>query len=238
VKKLVYSSYVILVGLAQGCISLPKQAFDKRANASLKSIAVLEVPPPSELRVVNAGGIGSAFGLVGALVDEAEEDRKSQEFTDLLEERRLVFGRRMTDAVTPYLQRIGYSVTLLANQRPVIKNMEDGDADYSGIPTEADAILDISFSQVGYMAIGTDYEPWMRVSARFFASRSKKRLCAQEFLYGPQLAYLGGDIELVPPNPKYVYGTFDVLTAKANEACGELEAGIGLVANRIATQLR
>ncbi len=235
-KKIVYAIHLLILVLAAGCVSFPKQAFDKGANAKVQTIALLVVPPPSDFRVVNIGGTGAAFGLIGAAIESSEEEQKSEEFTSAVAEQQLAFGRSMTEALTRELQSASYRVVLL-DQRPVKKSETDQDADYSSIHADADAILDVSFVQAGYYAPQADYLPWLRVSARLIASKTKQRLYAQEFSYGGQVVTVE-NVEHIPGPEKYAYGNFDALMAKPSEACSGLQAGIEPVARRVADQLR
>jgi hypothetical protein len=235
-KKLIYLIHLVLLTLAAGCASLPKQAFDKGANANVRTIALLVAPSPSELRVVNMDSMGGAFGLIGATVAAGEEDRKSEEFTRARAEQRLAFGRSLTDALTRELERIGYRVVVV-DDRPLDESEGDEDGDYSRIKADADAILDVTLLQAQYAAPGEDYVPWLRISARLIASKTKQRLYLQELSYGGDVT-TEENVEHIPADPKYTYDGFDALMAKQAEAGDGLQAGIEQLARRVADQLR
>jgi hypothetical protein len=91
--------------------------------------------------------------------------------------------------------------------------------------------------RAGYWAMEADYLPWLRISARLIAARRKTRLYAQEFSYGGT-GMAGDEIDHIPSDPKYAYGDFDTLIANGEEAGAALQTGVGLVAERIGTQLR
>jgi len=135
------------------------------------------------------------------------------------------------------LEKNGYRATLLGNVRPVKDDEDDQDADYTGIRTDADAILDVYFTRAGYAAPASDYLPWMMVGARLIAATNKARIFAQEYAYGS--AFTPADtVETLTSDPKYHYADAEDLTAHAVEAAGALRTGAELIAERIVTALR
>jgi hypothetical protein len=236
-KQLAYAIFLAAAYLVTGCISFPKQAFDKHAHPGVKSIALLEVTPPATLAVANLGGVGSSFGLIGASIDSAEQERKTNDFNSVVEQGRREFGPRMQDALKLGLERNGYSVTVLSGVHPVRDGEDDQDADYSAIATDADVILDVYYVRASYLAPGADYLPWLMVGARLIDARTKARVYAQQYGYGNAVGAID-NVEHIPSDPKFKYDSADALQARAPEAIGGLHAGIGLIAQRIVSALR
>ena len=229
---------LIAVGLgAAGCVTFPKQALDKRVRPGIQTIALLQVESPREIEVVNIGGAGSAFGLLGAAVEASEQERKTSNFSAAVRPERSRFGTRMMLALKRGLEEGGYRVEVLPNVRPVKDDEDDQDADYSAIRTNADAILDVYFSRTNFVALGEDYVPHLMVGARLIATKGRARLFAQEYRYGGEFGK-SDDVETIPASQKFRYDSAAELMSRAPEAVGALQTGIDLVAERVVKALR
>lgn len=226
---------LVTIWSATACATFPKQAFDKRANAGLRTIAILEAPAPETLVVSNVGGVASGFGLLGAAIEESEEARKSRLFNQAVLRQRETLGQRLNDALASALRQAGYQVSLVSHRYLVAR--DDAEApDYSDVDTDAEALLDAHYERAGYVALGSDYLPWFLISARLIRVRGQQRLYAKQLSYGA--AIRERDVEHFPSDPKYRYASFDSLSEHAEEAAQGLAAGIPLVASRIAGDLR
>src|SRR5688572_4425201 len=183
-KPFSLATFLVILLATMGCVHHQSQALDKRVRPGLKTIALLEVPSQRQLQVTNLGGVGSAFGLIGAAIEESEQERKSTDFSASVDEQRGKLGRHLMHELQRGLEKSGYRVVVLAGVRPARRDEDDQDPDYSGIVTEADAILDVHFVRVGYLAPGSDYLPWMLVGARLVGAKDKSTLYAQHYSYG------------------------------------------------------
>lgn len=220
-----------------GCISIPRQEFSKTAAQPIKKIAIVK-PHSTEMRVVNIGGAGGAFGLIGAAIEAAEEERKSTEFARQMQVHELSMGAELTRAVEEQLKNDGYEVTVLSDQHPVVVDETESEFDYQGIRTDADAILHLWFAGLGYVSPPdlTNYIPRVGVRARLLAANTKAQLYYQAYLYGwnPVVE----NIEPVPAAAKYMYGDFDALMTKSQDAAEGLRLGAKGVAARIGRALK
>src|SRR6478609_2671031 len=93
--------------------------------------------------------------------------------------RSLTVGPELVHALQSQLAKDGYETVFLPNQRPVVKT--DEQQDYSHIVTDADAILDVTFIDVGYVspADSGDYFPWVCADARLIATKPKTPIYIQ-----------------------------------------------------------
>jgi hypothetical protein len=228
---------LLLIAIIPACASFPKQAFDRNANPHIKTIAVLEVAPPREFQVVNLNGVGNHLGLIGTLVEQSEQDRKTAEFSRLVEKHRATFGYTMVEALTTKLEKARYGVVLLKGQRARRQDDDDSEVDYSTVRTDADAILDVAFSYAGYLAGGiqTDYRPALGMKARLVSTKNHVCLYSQAFSYGN--TQVDEHTEHFPSGSKYAYGDFDDLLSHREEAVSELLMGVEVIAEVIAMHL-
>jgi hypothetical protein len=229
---------VIVLSSLVSCASVPKQAFDKKDAAPVKRIALLQVAEPNDYLVQNMGGAAMAFGLIGGLIAAADASSKSDLFTQKMKEQKLTLRGQMAQAIAERLNAQGYEVVYLSDQRPRVK--EDKNADYSQIKTDADAILDVWFTVVGYLSPqgSPDYQPWIGTVARLVAANDGSQLYFQSFNYGAKLGYSRDTIEYLPAESKYAYRSFDALMTNSDEAIQGLRQGIPPITTRIIEQLR
>lgn len=225
---------VILLLILYGCASVPQQAFEKDSNTKLSSIALLEITNPREFIVLNIGGIGSIFGILGALAENSVAKSNSAEFTNRLKERNVLIGDELRQELKTELSKQGYEVLFLDGQLPEVKgNVED----YSNINTDADLILHVGYGAAGYLStqFSFDYKPWLRVSARLVSTSTRQPVYFQAFNYGAELSASG--IKQLPSNEKYAYDSFDELLTGIDASIEGIRAGVGLIGNQIAQDL-
>jgi len=224
---------ILLLG---ACASVPRQEFDKQAQGAVKKIALLQVPEPKEISVINIGGASGMFGLIGGLAQAGDIQSKTNQYTDKMRQMNLQMGAEIAQALQRELKKQNYETVYLSDQRPAIKN--ENQADYSAIRTDADAILDVWYVAVGYLSTANsfDYKPWVRVSARLVSAKDHSQLYFRAFNYGADLTSEG--IENVGADPKYAYRNFDLLMSKADESAEGIKSGVNPIAVRIGEQLR
>jgi hypothetical protein len=229
---------VAVIGTFTGCASVPMQAFEKKDAAPVRKIALLQIEEPPKYLIHNIGGAAMAFGLIGGLAQAADGISKTDRFTQQMKEQKVALGEQMAQTVAEALEKEGYEVVYLSNQRPKIK--EDNKADYSQIQTDADAILDVGFLVVGYLSPSEspDYQPWIRTAARLVSTKDASVRYVQVLNYGAKLKYSSEKIENLPAEAKYAYGNFDILMTNSKQAAEGITEGIAPISRRIAEQLR
>lgn len=231
-----FFSYLTLVSLLilSGCASVPQQVYVKDSNTTITKIALLEIPNPEEFIVFNIGGIGSIFGIFGALAENSVAKSNSEEFSHQLKERKIFVGNELRQALKTELAKQGYEVIYLDGQFPEVKGKEE---DYSNIQTDADSILHVGYGAAGYLStqFSSDYKPWLRVSARLVSTKTRKPVYFQAFNYGAELTADG--IKNIPSNEKYAYATFKDLSSEIDQSIEGIESGVDLISRQIAKDL-
>jgi hypothetical protein len=227
------------------CVEIPHQALAKHARTSVRRIVLLRTAEPANMRVTNMGGISGAFGLIGAAIESADEDAKSAEFTASMIAQNVRIGEELSVRLEAALRKQGYDVKLWATKSPRPPDHDPADysqPDYSKLAgfeqaaEEADAILDVWLSNVGYLALGKDYVPWIRANARLVSIKDLSQIYFQAFSYGAEIAADG--VEHFPADTQFAYGDFQALLANSGNAAAGLQAGVEPLAERIATDLR
>src|SRR3989442_15965784 len=97
----------VVFGSLVSCVSVPKQAFEKKDAAPVKKIGLLQVVEPPNYQVQNMGGPAMAFGLIGGLVAAADASSKTDRFTLKMKEQKLTLGDQMAQAVVERLKNQG-----------------------------------------------------------------------------------------------------------------------------------
>jgi len=163
-------AFVLLALSLSACVSFPKQQFDKQAAGEIKRIAVIEVEEPAEYSVVNFNpAMGAAFGLIGGLVEAANNMSKTTQFTASAKELDLHLGAELGAQIKQALEQRGYQVSYVTGVRTKKNAMI---SDYAKVPTDADAILDVVVENGGYYSgpASSDYTPWLRVSTKLVST--------------------------------------------------------------------
>lgn len=235
---------LLLVVLAlSGCASaIKKQAYNREANAAIKRIEVLPMRP-SEIRLFIVNNPGYSFGLVGALVAEANlapkndwlrEQVRGAEFDHVA-----VFRERLTQA----LGAKGYELTWPA--APVEASGAASPRDMRGLrksysaTARADAQLDVAFGFIGYAAAGSGdgspYRPTVVLTARGMSADGKTVLFADHILYNAVFPGVGNGITL-NADPRYAYPEFNALRAAGGQAVEGLRTAFEASADELARQ--
>lgn len=235
---------LLLCLLLAGCASGPQhRAFDKTANAGLKTIEILPMRH-SEIDLVIVNNPGYSFGLIGFAIAEANRAPKA----DWLREQVRIAGfdhltsfRQALDSVA---SQAGYE---LLWPEPV---MESEDAKTRRDPfgfrktyqsSQSNAQLDINFGFVGYASAGaTDnapYRPTVVLNAKLVDASGRQNLFEDQIIYN---AVTGNQSQSITINPdeRYRYPDFDDLKAAGPEAIEGLAPAFTAVAQELARQLQ
>ena len=78
----------------------------------------------------------------------------------------------------------------------------------------------------------------MRTIARLVSAKDASLLYFQHLNYGAQMGRSRDEIEYLPADPKYAYGSFDTLMTNFDGAVQGLRQGITPITTRIVEQLR
>jgi len=228
-------SALLPLAVLSACVSVPQQSFDKHTSHEVKRIALLEVDDPPEYAIVNMGGIGAGFGLIGALAQAADGQSKTGKFTVTAKDANFFLGRELAAQVKQALEQRGYEVTYLTGSRGKKNAME---TDYQKVATDADAILDLVIVQTGYYSgtFSSYYVPWLRMSAKLVSTKTRSALYQQTYAYGEEVKNIRG-LQFIKPDARYQYQNFDDLREHAPQAIEGLRNAGSVVAARVAEAL-
>lgn len=125
-------------------------------------------------------------------------------------------------------------VTYLTGVRTKQHAME---SDYSKVPTDADAILDVLVFSSGYYSWpnSIDYVPGLQLRTRLVLTRTQVPLFIQTYNYGEDVGVRG--LENIKPDPKYSYPDFSRLRQNKDEAIEGLRKGVPAIVARISAAL-
>ncbi|KWO77626.1 hypothetical protein [Burkholderia ubonensis] len=196
----------LLVTLLSGCVNLPQTNLNADNRQKLHSIAVLEVNEPKAVGVVNIGGAAGAFGLIGGLAQAAVNASHTSTYTKRVASDKIVFAPVVADSVIGHLTENGYQVVKLDGQK--VKLADDGKSDdYSGIQTDADAIMNVWFTSFGYISPPdkTDFIPSVVVRARMLDAKTKQDIYFKTFACGYDIR---SNSVHVDSDVAYSYGSF------------------------------
>ena len=229
---------VVLAAMAlSACVSVPKVEADKSRLSTVKKVALLEVAAPKRVVVANQGGAAGAFGLIGAAIQGSTNENNTKRFAAELNSRNVPVAATLRSTLEAELRKAGYQVVHLQGQGP--KLAADGKSDdYSGVTTDADAILHVWFTAFGYVSPphSTDYLPYMITRARLLDARTKSDLYLKTF--GTGQAENLENVVAIPAPPDAKYGSFDALMSGFTPASEALLTGVRQVGQRIGQDLR
>jgi hypothetical protein len=227
---------LMLVLVMSGCASAPNVNMDKTAAARIKRVAVLAIPEPPQIQVANLGGGASAFGLIGGLVQGANNEQRAKEFTAQVRQQKLSVSEPLLAALERELKNDGFEVIIERTQKP--KLAADGKSDdFSEIRIDADAFVTTWFGTAGYVSqpFSTKYEPWVLVKVRLLDAQTKKDLYFKTFVVGWKMKI--DNVVYLPADPKYKYGSFDAVMSHVPEAMAGLEDCSRLIAKQVGRDL-
>lgn len=170
--------------------------FDKSANADIKSIALINIEEPRRIRMCERTftGLKTCEQIEAAEVDGT-------------------YAEQLGNMIAAKLQRNGYRVERIA--RPERKKLVASQIDYSRLPTQANAILDVDLnaSYFGFI-LGKDdtYRPSVIVVAKLTKRGAQAPVYIQNF---DCQRVAGGDQSVqCPANPMWAFPPVDHMTVR------------------------
>lgn len=209
--------YSVLVFLLAACSApLPKIDLAPNAMSGIKTIAVVRPPETKVYAVINFGHGGAAFGLIGALVIAADQSNKQELLSKAYKENGVSISDELSRKISDRLNSLGFNA-----------RVEDGPWEeidgkhvlsFKNIESNADAVLVISPSVIGFVATGlsggynNDYLPTI-ASAVFMFGKDREnpiyrgyhatgwKIKDKEWKYTPPVNRFQ-DFEAIYSNPK------------------------------------
>jgi hypothetical protein len=244
VRKLQLLLATCLALALAACATPEKQAFNRAANKSIKSITILE-PTPSEgfgINVQNHPGL--SFGLIGAAVYAAEMQTKSKSLDEVMKQHNWSLTDEFVKQLETELIAAGYRVKRAKFDRErmkLITNYKDL-LDNNAIKPmlDTDAWLDVQTRDPLYVANSpsADYIPSIGLTARLVASLDQSLLYREDLLYG--FSFPAGRLEpvVIAADGKYRYANMDLLKKDTKETLAGISEGVPRLVSRIVQDIQ
>ncbi len=238
-KRLRLVSCSLILLLAVGCATIEKQAFNKNANKSIKSITLIEPTPSEGFGVLVQNHPGLSFGLIGATAYAIEMQSKSKS----LDESMKPLGWSLTQSLTEQLEsefvKAGYAVRRAKFDREKMalikdyKSLRDNASIKDSLAT--DAWLDVQTRDPLYVANSptADYLPSIGLTVRLVSSGDQALLYREDFFYG--YSFRTGKLEpiVIASDSKYRFANMDALKRDTKVTLAGVAEGVPLLVRRI-----
>jgi hypothetical protein len=232
---------VVLLLALTACAGLPKQqTYNREANASIKTIAVLPMRE-TELQLMLLNSPAANFGLIGGLIAEADRASKQKRMREDLATAKFNHVELFKQAFTEEMSKHGYTLVWPEQLVETAKSSRDGNSlrkAYTAV-SNADAQLDLNFGFVGYGASGvganSPYRPTAVVVGQMVSADGKTKLFTETVVYH-NLFNTEGAIVL-PPDEHFSYPKFHDLEAAGAKKAEGLAIAVQSVAKTLADQL-
>lgn len=230
-----------LLLVLSGCASLPpQQSFNKQASQNIKTITVLQMRE-TEPGVFIMNNPGASFGLIGALISEADLAAKRKKLREALSAAGVDYVAIFKNEFTLAMGRRGYT---LVWPDPLVETSKAARSNNSirksyGAVTAADAQLDVNFGFVGYAAAGATknapYRPTGTVIAQLVTADGKSKLFTDTIVYH-NVFNVQGAITMAP-DEAYSYPNFSDVEKAGPDAAKGIKVAAEALADKLADQL-
>ena len=214
------------------CASKPIVAVPK---PTIKSIAIVPATNPLAYTIYNANPALVMFFPIASLGYSLDGRAKAKLFTEKVIATKVTLGLELTNAMAASLREYGYSVQVLENVKRA-PNAPD-DIDYDNIEHSADALVHLSFSEVGLLSprLSTQYVPRLNASGVVFVRGHRDYLYDETIYYGADARE--GKRGTIVADAKFAYLDFDFVLNNLSSVLGAFSAGAREVAKRMSEQI-
>ncbi len=243
-KRLKIAAACVVLLFFVGCAAVEKQAFNRAANTSIKSVSILE-PTPAEgfgINIVNHPGL--SFGLIGATAYAIEMQSKSKSLDEAMKPLGWSLTQSLTEQLASELSNAGYAVKRAKFDRERFALVKDYKAlrENGAIKDalNADAWLDVQTRDPLYVANSptADYLPSIGLTVRLVSASDQTLLYREDFFYG--FSFKTGRLEpiVIPADPKYRFANMDALKVEPKATLAGVSEGVPLLVRRIVDDIR
>ncbi len=236
----VFASVILATAILSGCAGMKQQSFNRSVNAQVKTIQVLPMPQ-ANVRLFIFNNAASNFGLIGALIGEADRNGKETQLQKMAQAAGFDQFELFKTAFTKDMAQRGYTLvwpTPLTEKSTASKR--DGwmlRKRYGSI-TESDAQLDLGVTFVGYAAAGSGksqpYRPTLNMGVRLVSADGKTVLMQDQLLHHNVNSTVTAII--IEPAPQYSYPNFKDLKAADQASIEGLKVAVEASAKALAEQ--
>lgn len=214
---------------------VPKIDSSPSALAQVNTIAVIRSREPDTYTVINFGHPGVAFGLIGGLVAAGDQGSKQDRLTEAVKQ----------NTPAPTASSLADSIAAQLNRQGFEASVEDGPWEekdgkfvlkFENIKSDADAVLVVSPTMVGFIATGltSDYMPTITAVATLLGKDRKEQLYRGFHACGWQPKGDGWRHS----SPRTTFANFDELMADPGKTSLALTDAAAEIAVTVAQDLR
>lgn len=220
-----------------GCASVQNIPLDTSGRSEpVRSVVLLRVSESRQFTIHTQHAVAGSFGLIGGALQASKENDRTQAFLTEYNRSPVKLGAVTAERVQAALRAAGLAVSYAPTQTPALVN---GEADYGGITTKADVILNVWFGTAGYIDAthGTPaFEPQLIANARLLDARTKATMFQRTYVAGYPRSI--SNSVFVPCASDVRFESFDALMATFPAALEGLVACDEAVVSQLAEDLR
>ena len=230
---------IVIAALLTACASpVPKIDVAKGGMADIITVAVIVPPEPAEYSVMNFGHGGMGFGLIGGLVAAADQADKQKRLALKYKSEGVAVNAELGNRIAAALNAAGYAARIETGNWVNAGNAQT--LAFDKIQSDADAVLVVSPSIVGFVAAGhavrnNDYLPTLSVVTNLLGrNRTATPLYRGFHMTGWEMKQEGWRYTA----PKRQFSDFASLHDGSKESAQSLSEAASLIAATVATDLR
>lgn len=237
---LIFVTAVLSTAVLTGCAGMKQQSFNRSVHSQVKTIQVLPMPQ-ANVRLFIFNNVASNFGLIGALIGEANRNGKETQLQKMVQTANFNQFELFKSAFTKDMAQRGYSLiwpTPLTEKSTASKR--DGwmlRKRYGSI-TGSDAQLDLGVTFVGYAAAGSGksqpYRPTLNMGVRLVSADGKTVLMQDQLLHHNVNNAVSAIV--IEPAGQYSYPNFKDLKAAGQAPIEGLNLAVQASAKALAEQ--
>ena len=236
----IFASIILSTAILTGCAGMKQQSFNRSVNAQVKTIQVLPMPQ-ANVRLFIFNNVAGNFGLIGALIGEADRNGKETQLQKMVQAADFNQFELFKTAFTEEMAQRGYA---LVWPSPLTEKSTASKRDgwmlrkrYGSI-TESDAQLDLGVTFVGYAAAGSGksqpYRPTLNMGVRLVSADGKTVLMQDQLLH--HNVYNNATAIIIEPARQYSYPNFKDLKAAGLAPIEGLKVAVAASAKALAEQ--
>ena len=243
-KKIQLLLLGLVFALLPGCAAIEKQAFNRSANKSIRSVTIIEPTPAEGFGVVILNHPALNFGLIGATIYATEMKTKSDSFDAVMKPLGWSLTEDLVKQLAAQLTAEGFDVKVARiprDSKGLIKDYKAFKSDGKWKDLLAtDAWLDVSTRDPLYVANGptADYLPSIGLTVRLVTANDQSVLYREDFFYGFSFAAPRLEAVVIPAESKYRFTNTDHLRQAPATTLDGVREGVPLLVGRIAQDLR
>jgi len=224
----------MLAGFLGACASHAPVEASASKLAAIKTIAVLSPPEPETYRVENLSHPGIVFGLVGGLVAAADQSAKQDKLSSALKSQGAAIVSGMAKQLVSHLSRSGYKARV--ENAPWEKKGSDFVLAYDKIQSDADAVLIMEPTQMGFLATGpvSDYVPTIKLEATLLGKDRKEPMYRGFYIHSGQYR----DDKWKTITPKTTFPNFEAMISNTKAVADALNEAGAALAQSVGADLR